>query len=347
MSFTVEIRPSGRTFQAQAGESILGAAIRAGVNLPYSCRVGICSSCKSRVASGTIDHGSITEAHLPTPERQSGFTLPCLARAASDLVIEACEVEGLLSAEPRSYPARVVGMRRVGPDVMIVTLRMPMNEVLPFRAGQYVQLQLPDGCTRSYSIANRPDAHEMPHLEFHIRHVPGGSFTDRLFRGGIKLRDMVRLEAPWGTFFLRDANRPAILLASGTGFAPIKAIVDDAIHRGDQRPLHIYWGGRQRADLYGDEMARRWARDCGHIHYTPVLSASSDGDWPGRTGQVHRAVMEDWLDLSGAEVYACGAPAMVAAARRDFSNHCGLSASDFHADAFLSSIEKASFEIQQ
>lgn len=341
MSFTVEIRPSGRTFQAEAGEPILGAAIRAGVNLPYSCRVGVCSSCKSRVASGTVDHGSITEAHLPVHEREQGFTLPCMARASSDLVIEAREVEGLASAQPRSYPARVVEMRRVAPDVMVVVLRMPLNEVLPFRAGQYVQLQLPDGCTRSYSIANRPDAHELPHLEFHIRHVPGGSFTDRLFRGAIKLRDMVRLQAPWGTFFLRDADRPAILLASGTGFAPIRSIVEDALHRGVRRSLHIYWGGRRRADLYADDMARGWAQRHDRISYTPVLSAPVDGGWTGRIGHVHAAVIEDWSDLSGTEVYACGGPRMVAAARRDFTERCGLPAVDFHADAFLTASEKA------
>jgi CDP-4-dehydro-6-deoxyglucose reductase len=226
-------------------------------------------------------------------------------------------------------------MERLADDVMALYLKLPAAERLQFLAGQYLEFLLRDGSRRSFSMANAP--HDDEFLQLHVRHVAGGSFTEHVF-GKMKERDILRFEAPLGTFFLReDSDKPIVFVASGTGFAPIKSIIETALKKGVARPMTLYWGGRRPKDLYMDALARQWP-----IKYVPVISeALAEDGWSGRTGFVHRAVMQDLPDLSGHQVYACGVPVMVDSAKRDFIQQCRLPADEFFADAFTTQADLA------
>jgi CDP-4-dehydro-6-deoxyglucose reductase len=333
MSHSITLSPSGRSFQAEHGETLLEAGLRQNVGLPYGCRNGACGSCKAKIVSGDVDLG-FPEAHaLPDTERAAGFALLCCATARNDLTVECKEVGGAGEFPVKTMPTRVQEMTRLAPDVMRLRLRLPASERLQYRAGQYIDVLLKDGQRRSFSMANAP--HDDALLELHLRHVPGGVFTDQVF-GAMKERDILRINGPHGSFFLReDSDRPVILVAGGTGFAPIKAIVEYAIHAGLKRPMHLYWGARSRVDLYQHELAEGWAREHSWLRYTPVLSEAKPADaWTGRIGLVHRAVLDDHPNLAGAQVYACGAPVMIDAARASFCGERGLPADQFLADAF-------------
>jgi CDP-4-dehydro-6-deoxyglucose reductase len=226
-------------------------------------------------------------------------------------------------------------MRRLADDVMVLGLKLPANERLQFLAGQYLEFLLKDGSRRSFSMGNAPHTDDL--VELHVRHVAGGQFTDHVF-GKMKERDILRFEGPLGTFFLReDSRKPVVFVASGTGFAPIKSIVETALHKGVARAMTLYWGGRRPKDLYMDEVAKGWP-----IKYVPVVSdALPEDNWSGRTGFVHRAVMQDFPDLSGHQVYACGVPIMVDSARRDFVSQCRLPEDEFYADSFTTQADLA------
>lgn len=303
--------------------------------LPYGCRNGACGSCKGRVVEGTVDHGLSQETALPAADRERGMALFCQARPASDLVIECREIGAVKDIPVKILPCRVQALEKLAPDVMRIRLRLPASERLQFLAGQYIDILLKDGTRRSLSLANPP--HDDGLLELHLRNY-GGPFSTHVFTQ-MKEKDILRFEGPLGSFHLReDSDKPAVLVAGGTGFAPIKAIIEHAIHHGIKRPLLLYRGARQAADLYLRELPETWQREHG-IRYVPVLSESVDGDgWQGRRGLVHEAVMADLPDLSGHEVYACGAPAMIEAAKRDFIARCGLPESAFHADAFTPAV---------
>lgn len=340
MAFQVMVQPSGRQFVCEDGETVLAAAIRNGVGLPYGCKNGACGSCKGKLVSGRVSHGAHQENALSVREEEDGAALFCCATPQSDLVIEAREVLGVGQFPIRKMPSRVAKIQKVADDVIIVSLQLPAAERLQYLAGQYLEFILRDGTRRSYSIANAPHLDEQ--ITLHIRHMPGGVFTDAAFTT-LKERDILRFEAPLGTFFLReDSDKPMILLASGTGFAPIKALVEQTIHAKSARPMTLYWGGRRPRDLYMQDLCERWARELPHFRYVPVVSdALPEDDWHGRTGFVHRAVIEDFPDLSGHQVYACGAPVMVDAARRDFVARCRLPEDEFYADAFTSQADLA------
>ena len=343
MAYTVTISPSGRSFRCDPDTEILRAGLASGLMLPYSCRSGVCNTCRGQVKSGEVDLGEVHPKYLTAEDRARGYALLCQARPCSDVTIEVDEIDVGAGARSKFVPCRILDMRRAAPDVMVLTVGMPMNEPIVFRAGQYVEFVLRDGTRRSYSIATTPSPAGVRSVELHVRHMPGGRFTDRVFDGGMQLREVHKVELPLGSFFLRDkSDKPIVLLASGTGFAPIKSIVGDCLARGVQRPITLYWGGRTRADLYMDELCTQWAREHAHIRYVPVLSnATAACRWEGRTGFVHHAVMQDFPDLAGHEVYACGTPLMVEAARRDFTHECGLPANAFFADSFLTEKEKA------
>lgn len=286
------------------------------------------------MVSGEVDHGEASESALPPDERARGHALLCCAQPRSDLVVECREIDASRDIPVRTLPCRVEKMERLAPDVMGLRLKLPAGERLQFVAGQYIEFLLEGGRRRAFSIANAP--HDDAFLELHIRHVPGGWFTDRVF-ATLKERDILRFEGFFGSFGLRErseegGDRPAILLAGGTGFAPIKALVEHAIHRGLSRPMTLYWGARDRSGLYLDDLPRQWAADHPRFRYVPVLSEPREL-WEGRTGLVHEAVMADFPDLSGHQVYACGAPPMIEAARRGFCAH-GLPVSEFFADVF-------------
>ena len=328
----VTIQPSGLQLQVEEGEAILTAALRQGFVLPYGCKNGACGSCKGRILSGTVDYGVYQPKALTEEEKTAGKALFCQAKPLSDLVIEARAIGAVKGIEVKTLPCRVQKMERLADDVMVLHLKLPANEKLVYLAGQYLEFLLKDGSRRSFSMASAP--HDAELVQLHVRHVAGGAFTDHVF-GKMKERDILRFEGPLGTFFLReDSAKPIVLVASGTGFAPIKAIVEEALHRGIARPMTLYWGGRRPRDLYMNALAERWAAQ-GRLTYVPVISdALAEDGWTGRTGFVHRAVMADFPDLSGHQVYACGVPVMVDAARRDFTTLCKLPEDEFYADSF-------------
>jgi CDP-4-dehydro-6-deoxyglucose reductase len=340
MTCQVTLQPSGRSFQMSRDEAVLPAAMRAGIGLPYGCRDGACGSCKSRLLEGRVIHGAHQLKALSVEEEEAGFMLTCCAMPQTDLVIEARTVPGAGEFAVQKMPCRVSALRRPAPDVAILTLQLPANTVLRYHAGQYVEFILQDGKRRSYSMANAPHR-AAAGLELHLRHTPGGLFTDHVF-GAMKEKDILRIEGPFGSFYLReDSTAPIVLLASGTGFAPIKALIEHMQFKRIDRPTVLYWGCRSRADLYLHDWALQAASETPHLRYIPVLSEPRAEDrWTGRTGLVHQAVMAGLPDLGGHQVYACGAPVMVDAAQRDFIERCGLSPDDFFADSFVTEADK-------
>lgn len=340
MTFQITVQPSGRQFDCEADETILQAAMRQGVGLPYGCKNGACGSCKGKLLLGSVSHRAHQANALSDAEQSKGQALFCCAMPQADLEIEAREVLGIDEYPVRKMPTRIAKMARVAPDVMVLSLQLPANERLQYRAGQYIDFMLKDGTRRSYSLANPPHSDE--HLSLHIRHMPGGVFTDQVF-SSLKERDILRFEGPLGSFFLReDSDKPIILLASGTGFAPIKSLIEHMAHQNSRRPVTLYWGGRRPQDLYMDQLCRQWASELPQFHYVPVVSdALPEDDWQGRSGFVHRAVMADHPDLSGHQVYACGAPVVIDAAKHDLVAQCQLPADAFFADSFISAADLA------
>ena len=334
MTHNVKLLPSGRCFEVGEDDVILDVALSHGIRMPHGCRAGSCKSCRAKVISGTVDVGRIFPApkFLLRMRQFDGYTLMCRASAASDLVIEVDEQAHV--HEPRQLKALVADLELVRSDVAILRLKVDISEAVVFVAGQYVDLLLPEGVRRSYSIANAPSATGNQGLEFHIRYMPGGLFTERLFKG-LALGEEIGIEAPLGAFYLRESVKPAIMLASGTGYAPIRSILLGALPRRQGRDMLLYWGARTLADVYKMEEARELEATWPGFKFVPVLSEAGD-EWSGRKGFVHRSVMEDFPDLSGWQVYACGTPLMVEAAQRDFGAHCKLSPDDFFSDAFIS-----------
>lgn len=330
MSYQIKVEPSQHQFAAEADETILEAALRQGLSLPYGCRNGACGACKGKVVSGNVDHGKALPQGLSEADKAAGLTLFCCASAQSDLTIECREVRSDREIEVKTLPTRIERMDKLAPDVMALYLRLPASERLQFLAGQYIDILLKDGKRRSFSLANAP--HDDGLLELHIRHVPGGLFTEQVF-STLKVRDILRINGPHGSFHLREeSSRPLLLVAGGTGFAPIKALVEHLLYECVTRPITIYWGARDAAGLYLPELPATWASSQANIVYVPVLSEPEPA-WNGRRGLVHAAVLADFPDLSGHDVYICGAPAMIDAARRDFAN-AGLPEAQFFADAF-------------
>jgi CDP-4-dehydro-6-deoxyglucose reductase, E3 len=342
MTFRVTVQPAGVSFDVARDEPILPAAIRQGIGLPYGCRDGACGSCKSKLIEGRVIHGVHQAKALSDAEEQAGLILTCCATPQSDCKVEARSVPGAGEFAVQKMPARLVTLDKPAPDVARLTLQLPANTALKYRAGQYVEFILGDGSRRSYSMANAPHTlGAVPRIELHIRHMPGGKFTDHVF-GAMKEKEIFRLEGPLGSFFLReDSDKPIVLLASGTGLAPIKAILEHMQHADIRRPTALYWGCRTKRDLYLHDWAQQAAALMPGLRYVPVLSEARDEDaWRGRTGLVHEVVMHDLPDLSGHEVYACGAPIVIESAQRDFVAKCGLPEQAFYADSFTSERDK-------
>ncbi|NDH51398.1 MAG: CDP-6-deoxy-delta-3,4-glucoseen reductase [Betaproteobacteria bacterium] len=340
MRLQIAIEPSGRIFSADPDETILAAAIRQGVGLPYGCKDGACGSCKCKKLEGSVAHGPHQAKALSADEEAAGFVLTCCGVAQSDLVLESRQVTQAGAFAIRKMPSRVVSIERLSHDVIRLQMQLPANEPFLYHAGQYVEFILRDGVRRSYSMANA--SHRGPGLELHIRHMPGGKFTDHVF-GAMKEKEIQRIEGPFGSFYLReDSEKPIVLLASGTGFAPIKALIEHMQFKGIVRPATLYWGGRRPQDLYMDAWVRSTLRDMPTLSYVPVVSdALPEDGWSGRSGFVHRAVLEDLPDLHAHQVYACGAPVVVDSARRDFCELAGLDEEAFYADSFITEADKA------
>lgn len=343
MSFNVTVQPSGRTFTTQADEPLLVAAIRQGIGLPYGCKDGACGTCKCKMLEGRVTHGTHQLKALSPEEEANGFILTCCGVAHSDVVIESRQVTDESAYPIKKMPVRVSSMVRASPDVMVVRLQLPASDVFKYHAGQYVEFLLRDGDRRAYSMANAPHTQaDQPGAELHIRHMPGGKFTDQVF-GAMKEKDILRIEGPYGSFFLReDSDKPLVLLASGTGFAPIKALIEHMQFKGITRPAVLYWGGRRPQDLYMNDWVLAKVAEMPQLTYVPVISnALPEDGWAGRTGFVHQAVLADFPDLSAHQVYACGAPVVVESARDDYSALAGLPAEEFFADSFTTEADKA------
>ena len=337
--FSITVQPSGRQFSAQSDETLLAAGIRQGVGLPYGCKDGACGSCKCKMLSGSVVHGAHQTKALSPEEESQGLVLTCCATATSDVVLESRQVSAEGALPIKKMPTRVTSLQKVSADVMLIQLQLPANDSFQYKAGQYIEFLLRDGARRSYSMANAPQGNS---VELHIRHMPGGKFTDHVF-GSMKEKEILRVEGPHGSFYLREESDKAILMvASGTGFAPIKALLEQMESAGSTRPVGLYWGGRRPADLYMDGWVKEFQNRMPSLRYVPVVSDALEEDqWTGRVGFVHQAALEDFQDMREYQVYACGAPIVVESARRDFVAHAGLPPEEFYADAFTSEADKA------
>lgn len=334
----IRLENSGREFESAELEFVLDAAERAGVNLPYSCRDGICGTCKARLCAGSVDHGFYSSSALSESEREQGYFLMCCSIAQTNLLVDAPVEEVGFSPGPVTLQCSVRKLEFPVTDVAIMHLDLPTGVTFRFRAGQYVEVLLPNGLRRSFSVANPP--HEPSTIELHIRMVPDGRFTSQVFNE-LQVGESLTIEGPKGGFYLRKELRPAIFLASGTGFAPIKSMLLYGMRHNLKGPAIFYWGGRRPGDLYMSELPTEWAREYPGFQFVPVLSeVNPDDAWKGRTGLVHQILMDDFPDLSGHDVYACGVTAMVNAARRDLVEKCGLPRERFFADAFLTAADR-------
>ena len=343
MAFQIVVQPSGRSFTVEGDETLLSAGIRQGLNMPYGCKDGACGSCKCKKISGEVQLGTYQTKALSDKERDQGLVLTCCATALSDVVLESKQVTSADAFPMKKMPVRVASMEKVSSDVMRIFLQLPATELMQYHAGQYVEFLLRDGSRRAYSMANAPHtlAADAPKVELHIRHMPGGKFTDHVF-GAMKEKDIQRVEGPQGSFYLREESAmPIVLLASGTGFAPIKALIEHMQHKGITRPTRLYWGGRRPSDLYLNDWVLAQLPLMPHLQYIPVVSDALPEDaWSGRTGFVHMAVLQDTPSLAAYQVYACGAPIVVDSAKSDYVAS-GLPEDDFFADSFTSEADKA------
>lgn len=344
MTHTITVQPSGRSFEAESQETMLAAGIRQGIGLPYGCKEGACGSCKCRKISGTVKHGPHQEKALSAQEEADGYVLTCVGVAQTDVVLESRQVTHAGAFPIKKMPARVALLEKLSHDVMRVRLQLPANDLIQYHPGQYVEFLLKDGVRRSYSMANAPHTlieNGAPLIDLHIRHMPGGRFTDHVF-ATMKEKEILRIEGPYGSFHLRDDSpKPMILLAAGTGFAPIKAIIEHLQFMGITRDAVLYWGGRRPQDLYLDDWVQARLAEMPHLKYVPVVSdALPEDGWTGRTGFVHLAVLQDFADLSGHQVYACGSPIVVESARKDYVERAGLPEEEFYADSFTSEADK-------
>jgi len=331
MTHQVTIASTGTSFLVENEESVLDAALRQGLGLPYGCRNGQCGSCKGKVQSGKTHYRQPPDG-LSEAERENGFTLFCQACPDSDLIVDIQEITNSAELPIKRFPAKVCSIKRLNHDVMQICLKIPEAMRVQFLAGQYIDFILKDGRRRSFSIANPP--HRDRHIELHVRHIQGGRFTGEVF-DHMKVNDIVRIEGPLGSFFLReDSPRPVIFLAGGTGIAPIAGIIESAIKKRLQREFHVYWGARSKEDLYMLDTVQAWADAHANIHFVPVLSEPRPDDhWQGRTGYVHEAVLQDFKSFADYDIYASGPPAMVYAGRDAFLPY-GLNQQHYYSDAF-------------
>jgi CDP-4-dehydro-6-deoxyglucose reductase, E3 len=328
----ITIKSSGHAFEVKPSQTILQAAIEAGINMPYGCRNGACGACKGKVVSGKVMHDDYQSSAMSDEELAQGNALFCCARPLEDTVIECREINGISSIKPRVLPARVLKKEKLSPDIVQLFLQLPSSERLEFMAGQYAEFIMKDGKRRAFSIANAP--HEAVGLELHLRLVPGGEFTEYVFNE-MPEKAILRLEAPFGTFYLReDSDKPIIFVAGGTGFAPIKGIIEHMIHTKNPRQILLYRGVRSLEDLYMNDLCQGWAAHLPNFTYIPVLSEPKPEDrWQGKTGFVHETVLKDFPNLSAYQAYVCGAPVMVEAAHKTFVAQ-GLGEDEFFSDAF-------------
>ena len=325
----VTLKNSPRRFSVAAGQSLLDAALAAALNLPHSCKGGNCGSCRARLISGDIDYPHGTPLGLSAAEAAEGLILLCQARARGDVCLETFEIRPAAESVIKRLPCRIESAVSLSHDVMQLTLRLPAAEEFKFEAGQYLDIMLPGGRRRSFSIASPP--HDSKPLELHVRRVAGGEFTDRLFQP--QTRDsLLSIEGPLGQFVYRDTGAPMLLVGGGTGLAPLLSMLRHVIEKGIERDLHLYWGVRSERDLYAQQTLEDLRLKAPRLRYTPVLSEAG-GAWRGRAGWVHAAALQDIDDLSAFEIYMAGPPAMISAARHAFEAR-GAAREKIYFDSF-------------
>ncbi|OOZ40398.1 CDP-6-deoxy-delta-3,4-glucoseen reductase [Solemya pervernicosa gill symbiont] len=332
MSFKVTVEPSGHEFTPGADEAILDAALNNGLAFPYGCRNGACGACKCKKLSGDYDYGENEPMAITPDEQADGIILTCQAIPRSDMVLEVKEITSNKEIEVKNVPCRVESLDKLSHDVIRMILKMPDADEMQFLPGQYIDILLEDGRRRAFSIANAP--RNDSRIELHIRHVEGGDYTGYIFNE-MKEKEIIRIEGPHGTFFLREDNeRPIVLMGGGTGFAPLKGILEHCFDSSNSRPVHLFWGVRAKEDLYMNDVAEKWANEYAFLTFTSVLSEpKAEDNWEGKTGFVHEAVAETYPDLSGHDVYMSGPPAMIHAAKDTFVAK-GLSLDNLFSDSF-------------
>jgi CDP-4-dehydro-6-deoxyglucose reductase len=320
---------TGHRFEADGEEAVLSAARRSDVPFAYDCRSGGCGTCRVRIVEGSVRYDDQLPMGLSEEEAAAGQALLCQARACSDLVVSADPPD--LGAPPQRLLARVQSVQPLCGDVTHLRLELPVDDDFRFRPGQYMNVHLPDGGHRSFSMASCPSGAV---VDFHIRRIPGGRFTDGDLTQ-LQVGDALEVELPLGSFCLHPQDyRPIVMLATGTGLAPLKAMLDSLKGDEDCPPIHLYWGARTEADLYLDAEIRTWGEGLYEFHYVPVLSRAG-ADWPGRRGHVQQAVIEDLADqLGDCAFYLCGSPAMIADAKSTLVEN-GADAAFFYSDSFL------------
>ena len=333
MSHTITNQRNDTRFQTNPGETILNGALRDNRIYPYGCRSGVCGACKCNLISGAVDYGDYEDFALPDEEKKQGKVLLCQAIALEDVVIDVEEIRTGTSVQIKMLPCRVGAIERKAEDVVRMLLTLPKTQQFNYIAGQYIDIILKDGQRRSFSIANLPAAAAEEGIEIHIRHVPDGHFTPRVF-DSMKERDLLRFEGPFGTYFLQsEPEKPIIMIAGGTGFSPVKGLMEQAMEQSPDFNIHLFWGARDKQDLYMNDLVEDWLSKYPGVQYTPVLSDSTDSDWQGETGFVHEAVCRGYDDVSGYDVYASGPPIMVDSVR-DSLKEKGLDLGRFYFDSF-------------
>jgi len=329
MTNNVRIQPSGIEYSVSNDNTLLGAAISSGIHLEHSCLSGNCGVCKAKLLQGEVADVEQGQSILTEEEIRQGYILTCQAKPITDVEIEANYFPQLDGIKASIHPCKVNSVSFPCDDIAVLKLRLPPSVSFKYLPGQYIQLII-QGERRSYSIANSMVATDG--IELHVRFVEGGRFSQKIFHE-IKEEQLLRLEGPYGSFFVRESSYPVIFLAGGTGFAPVKAMVEDLLLRKCDREIYIYWGLKRLDQLYS-KLPQDWFASSKIKSFVPVFSDEKNCN--ERVGNVHTAVLEDFQDLSGFEVYACGSPAMIEVAKRDFIEK-GLSESGFYADAFLAS----------
>tara|TARA_R110002072_G_scaffold106055_1_gene231481 strand:+ start:3822 stop:4832 length:1011 start_codon:yes stop_codon:yes gene_type:complete len=331
MSYKAKISDQDILFDIEEHETILEAALRQGHGLPYGCRNGVCGSCKAEIVSGDVSYPDGAPDGLTEKDIKQGSAFLCKAKANSNLIIKARTIESASDIKIRQFPCRVTKCEKLNDDVMRLILNLPKTERLQFLAGQYIDILMQDGKRRSFSLANAPDQDQI--LELHIRHYNGGLFSEYAFKD-LTEKTLLRIEGPLGQFTLHESDRPIIMIAGGTGFAPVKSLIEYSLKNDLNRPIQFYWGARTVADLYLNDMAEAWANNYEHVQYHPVLSETDKlNSWTGKTGFVHEAVLKDHADLSGYDIYACGPPPMVNAIVESFPTN-GLNRDQLFSDSF-------------
>ena len=319
---TIEL--PGRTplqFDLDPALTILDSATKAGWELPHSCRRGSCESCRVQVLDGAV-----------SPPATNGTALLCMSRASGDIRIAVDRAEPVSTTSRKTVHAKLYRMRMAAPDVAVVDLRFPAGVKAPFKAGQYLQVHIEGAEPRSFSMSNAPKSADS--VQLHVRVLPGSLFGEKVLPA-LQPGDLLKVELPFGDFYLREGLDPVIMVAGGTGFSPMQSILEDALIKQRDRSFTLYWGARQAEGLYAMEQVKKWQQKYSNFHFVGVLS-DDESNTDMRKGLVHEAVLADHVDLSQHQVYVCGAPVLVSTARERFIKDRGLLGAHFFADSFVS-----------